>query len=216
MDQSDTTAKSQALIALDPALPQEFMIPVKKIHEGHDVSSFLTSKAYNDIILFLLQLNYAMFPRYEHRSNSAHKAMLSYDIDSENIHLSDNVLHLRNLLHELGTFIDEVPPAAGPRRFGNASFRRWNELVEDRASDLFKVHLPADVLAWSSSTDIDAESELKSYFLGSFGSPQRLDYGSGHELSFLAFLGGIWKLGGFKVCESLNEERSIVVGVIEP
>lgn len=36
------------------------------------------------------------------------------------------------------------------------------------------------------------------YLLGSFGSPQRLDYGTGHELSFAAFLCGIWVLGGFQ------------------
>ena len=205
-----------SLSILDPALPQEFMVPVKKIHEGHDVSSFLMSRAYNDIMIFLLQLNHAMFPRYGVRSDTPQNVVLSYDVDSANIHLSNTVLRLRNLLLTLGTFIDEVPPGEGPRRFGNASFRRWSELVEDRALDLFRAYLPADLLAWSSSTDIDVWSELKSYFLGSFGSSQRLDYGSGHELSFLAFLGGIWKLGGFNMSEPLNEERSIVVGVIEP
>lgn len=216
MDQSDAVVKICSLDILDPTLPQEFMVPVKKIHGGHDVSSFLVSRAYNDIMIFLLRLNYAMFPRYGVRSDTPQNVILSYDVDSANIHLSNTVLHLRNLLHALGKFIDEVPPGEGPRRFGNASFRRWNELVEDRALDLFMAHLPADLLAWSSSTDVDVVSELKSYFLGSFGSSQRLDYGSGHELSFLAFLGGIWKLGGFNMSESLNEERSIVVGVIEP
>ncbi len=43
----------------------------------------------------------------------------------------------------------------------------------------------------------EALQELKPYFIGSFGSPQRLDYGTGHELSFLAFLACLWKLGCF-------------------
>ena len=42
------------------------------------------------------------------------------------------------------------------------------------------------------------------------------DYGTGHELSFLAFLGGIWKLNGFPKTDPGVEERAIVVGVIHP
>jgi serine/threonine-protein phosphatase 2A activator len=38
------------------------------------------------------------------------------------------------------------------------------------------------------SDGVDANAELKEYLLGSFGSPQRLDYGTGHELSFVAFI----------------------------
>jgi hypothetical protein len=37
-------------------------------------------------------------------------------------------------------------------------------------------------------------------------------YGTGHELSFLAFLGGIWKLNGFPKTDPGVEERAIVVG----
>ena len=33
-----------------------------------------------------------------------------------------------------------------------------------------------------------AVAELKSYFLGSFGHPVRIDYGTGHETSFMIFL----------------------------
>jgi serine/threonine-protein phosphatase 2A activator len=62
--------------------------------------------------------------------------------------------------------------------------------------------------------------EIKQYFLGGFGSSQRLDYGTGHELSFLAFLGCLWKLGFFPAQPEGETpgavERSIVLGVIEP
>jgi serine/threonine-protein phosphatase 2A activator len=60
--------------------------------------------------------------------------------------------------------------------------------------------------------------ELTPYLMGGFGSAQRLDYGTGHELSFLAFLGCIWKLGGFTKVPSQDGslERSIVIGVVEP
>ena len=65
-----------------------------------------------------------------------------------------------------------------------------------------------------------AEDELASYLLGGFGSSQRLDFGTGHELSFLAFLGCLWKLGGFTAGDEISDdgrlERSIVLGVFEP
>jgi len=43
-----------------------------------------------------------------------------------------------------------------------------------------KQHLPQETHA--------ALVEITSYFTGAFGSGQRLDYGTGHELSFAAFL----------------------------
>lgn len=39
--------------------------------------------------------------------------------------------------------------------------------------------------------------ELGTYLVGGFGNGTRIDYGSGHELSFFAFLCGITMLGGF-------------------
>lgn len=42
--------------------------------------------------------------------------------------------------------------------------------------------------ACNSYTYQSAEIELSAYILGSFGEPSRLDYGTGHELSFCAFL----------------------------
>jgi len=63
-----------------------------------------------------------------------------------------------------------------------------------------------------------ALDELRHYLVGAFGSAQRLDYGTGHELSFLAFLGCLWKLGGFADggADDGEVERSIVLGVVEP
>ncbi|OAR00649.1 hypothetical protein LLEC1_02419, partial [Akanthomyces lecanii] len=62
-----------------------------------------------------------------------------------------------------------------------------------------------------------ARAEIKSYLLGGFGSAQRLDYGTGHELSFVAFLGCLWKLGHFKTDKpEVEVEREIVFSVIQP
>lgn len=188
-----------------------FAAPSKKIHEGGDVQSFLTSKGYRDIMTFLLQLNRAIFPRRTDTSQPQ-----TWPLQSEDVDFSEPVRRLQLLLSRLESIIDEAPPDTGPRRFGNISFRRWYEIVTDRGPQLLDEALPADILNAGGSSTSTARTELTSYFLGSFGSAQRLDYGTGHELSFLAFLACIWKLDGFPQAGPGVEERGIVLGLIEP
>ena len=187
------------------------MIPVKKINEGQDVSHFLTSEAYQDITTFLLQLNRAMFPV------TLNQTVVTWETNALPEDYSDTVLKLGMLMGKLNELIDEVPPdTVAPRRFGNISFRKWHELLEERAADLLKEYLPPHISAAEVADPLcHPTSEIRAYFLGSFGSAQRLDYGTGHELSFLAFLGCIWKLGGFQMETGGAEERQIVLWVIE-
>jgi serine/threonine-protein phosphatase 2A activator len=201
---------------VDDKVPHNFVAPTKQINSGQDVSTFLTSKAYRDITQFVLQLNRAVFPKIISGTGTGQNSFQSYEIGSSSVQFSETVLQLRQLLAAIGNVIDEVPLDTGPRRYGNLSFRKWYELVEDRATVLLEQYLPSHVLSFSHSSEVDALVELRSYFLGSFGSAQRLDYGTGHELSFLAFLAGIWKLGGFPPSNSGQEERGIVFGIIEP
>lgn len=210
------TLPLKKLSTLDRSKPHNFVVPAKKINEGHDVSDFLMSRAYRDIMIFILQLNRAMFPRSVSDTQSRQSSVLVFEMNSSLVHFSDTVLRLRELLSSLDEMVDEVPLDTGPRRFGNVSFRKWCELLEARSTALLQKHLHIEVQTFNSSADTNASSELKMYLLGSFGSSQRLDYGTGHELNFLAFLGGVWKLGGFQVSTCGDEERGIVLGVIEP
>jgi serine/threonine-protein phosphatase 2A activator len=206
------------LDVLDAKKPHTFQIPSKRINEGEDVDFWLTSWAYTDLMTFLLQLNASMFPLK--RDGSSFQA---WTLDAA-IQLSDTVQKIRSLIQELEDLIKETPPDPGPRRFGNVSFRTWYQLVEDRLDYLLDVSLPKHVLEFGGGEDGEgatARAELKAYLLGSFGSAQRLDYGTGHELSFIAFLSGIWKLGGFDNDKSKAEafgarERELVLGLIEP
>ena len=219
MANTTSVPSAPSLNVLDLSRGHTFIKPVKKINEGHDVPIFLTSKAYGDIMIFLLQLNRAMFPSYVQKSESDQKKeVLAWDLGSSEVAFSEAVLRLRLLLEVLNRVIDEVPPDTGPRRFGNASFRKWYQIVEEQSTSLLSQYLPDPISehASKSSPDVSPQDEISSYFLGSFGSAQRLDYGSGHELSFLAFLGCIWKLGGFNTSDFGNEERGIVLGIIDP
>jgi len=139
---------------------------------------------------------------------------------SSSLELSEPVRRIQELLQIIDAIIEEAPPDTGPRRFGNFAFRKWYEILGERVPDLLKEYLPAEVLQFGggSTGEVSALDELAPYLLGGFGSAQRLDYGTGHELSFLAFLGCIWKLGGFtkEFSSDGNLERSIVLGIIEP
>ena len=175
-----------------------------------------------------------MFPQLlpdEEGDKSKPRRTQTWETGSTQVEYSVSVKKLALLLEKLDAIIDEVPLDKGPRRFGNVSFRKWYSIVEERMWDLLREHLPQDIVSldkyqWDNDREegeeeepkVRAVDELSAYFIGSFGSAQRLDYGTGHELSFLAFLGGIWRLGGFGHGQSREagvEERGIVLGVIE-
>ncbi|KAI2610117.1 Phosphotyrosyl phosphatase activator [Hypoxylon fragiforme] len=199
--------------------PCMFIKPVKQINEGPDVAKFLTSKAYRDIGIFVMQLNRAMCPR-KIKDDDGKDKIQTFQLGSE--YETQPVLSVRilqTLLATIESYIDEAPPDQGPRRFGNISFRKWYQLLEDRIKELLEKFLPDSVLNFGPRYERKprAMDEIKSYLLGGFGSAQRLDYGTGHELSFLAFLGSLWKLGYFKDGKPGGDiERSIILGVFEP
>jgi serine/threonine-protein phosphatase 2A activator len=198
---------------LTPTTPHEFIVPVKKIHEGQDLAFFLSSVSYSRITSFILRLNATLYPQ-KIRDGARIKTQI-WELESPDVHFSTAVTTLVALITALDSIIDEIPLDTGPRRFGNVAFRLWYEEVEKRLPKLLDEYLPQEVLEFPSRNEDGpgAKDELQSILLGSFGSAQRLDYGTGHELSFLAFLCGIWMLGGFHPEETGAEERGIVLGV---
>lgn len=200
----------RVLPTIDPSAGHIFTTPSKKINESQDVQTFLSSKAYVDIMTFLLQLNRSMFPL-----KNPDGSIQTWPLNSEAVEFSAPVRQLQQLLAKLEEILEEAPPDLGPRRFGNVAFRKWFQIVEGRADELLEGCLGPEVLQ-QTGDGTTAKEELKAYFLGSWGSAQRLDYGTGHELSFLAFLGGIWKLNGFPQTTPGVEERAIVLGVVQP
>ena len=213
-----------------------FIRPTKCIVENKDVTLFLTSHAYRDIGLFVQQLNYSLCPRKLNATGSKAQSFPTNGPRQDPV----IVTKLRDLLARVESLIEQAPPDPGPRRFGNISFRKWHALLAEHVQDCLSEVLagtpyqPSSAPLPSPAGDVEKEQgseqgseqseatafdELKVYFLGSFGSSQRLDYGTGHELSFLAFLGCLWKLGFFEGQGTEKEgdmERSIVLGVIQP
>lgn len=209
---SQASPSFPTLEILSTSKPHTFVKPSKKINDGPDVTHFLTSLAYRDIGVFIMQLNRAMCPRKVLGPDSKQTVRVFNRWEAQP---DSSVGRLQALLRKVEGFIEEAPPDPGPRRFGNVSFRRWYGIVEERVSGLMDEFLPVDVLNFGSPDG--PRDEIQAYFLGGFGSAQRLDYGTGHELSFIAFLGCLWKLGAFKDGKPDGSvERGIVLGVIEP
>ncbi|KAK0384748.1 hypothetical protein NLU13_7226 [Sarocladium strictum] len=202
-------APQPTLEILDLSAPKAFKKPTKCIHEGPDVSLFLTSLAYRDIGTFVLQLNHALIPR--HQPGTSVPRM--FPLTPNHKPSTPSILALNTLLVRTEALITQAPPDPGPRRFGNVSFRKWYGMLEEQITTLLGEGKIGETLEAGGGA---AMEEVGSYFLGGFGSSQRLDFGTGHELSFLAFLGCLWKLGHFQDGQQGGEiEREIVLHVFE-
>lgn len=107
---------------------------------------------------------------------------------------------INGLVDEIEPIIEDASKGSG-QRYGNKSFRTLMEKVSEgvKLNNLF----------------------LRKMFLNSFGDPTRIDYGTGHELSFLIFINCLIKslpfeeinyswIGGFLIGqEYLNLVRKI-------
>ncbi|KAL6202676.1 hypothetical protein ACLB2K_026381 [Fragaria x ananassa] len=76
--------------------------------------------------------------------------------------------------------VDQIPPTQQAVRYGNVSYRVWHERLVQNSPDLMLKFLP---LHLEPST-----VEIVPYFTDSFGNPSRIDYGTGHETNFAAWL----------------------------
>lgn len=148
------------------------MIPSKHINSLADVQIFIRSPAYHRILDLISILT---------RRVSGCDIPKSVDPSTST---DQHVQTVVDILTQLEQWISEAPPETGPRRFGNVAIRRWHQLLEERVDTLLAP-------LWQNISQQEHKEELKIYFIGSFGSRQRLDYGTGHELSFLAFIGGL-------------------------
>ena len=100
------------------------------------------------------------------------------------------------LLDTLDGWIDEIPPQHSPQRFGNLAFRTWGRRLEEvRLAYLkWQTHVHLTLLAQHAEALLKAlvphnlVPHILPYFLTSFGSFVRMDYGTGHEASFAMFL----------------------------
>ena len=104
---------------------------------------------------------------------------------------------LYDWIEKIEAWLDDVPPIEQPMRFGNKAFRDWvDKIAAVVDEDLL-------VIGQAANPDFvhmkEAFSEMREYLLDSFGSYERIDYGTGHELNFFVFLYCMCKTGFYTV-----------------
>ncbi|XP_043576563.1 serine/threonine-protein phosphatase 2A activator [Chiloscyllium plagiosum] len=156
-----------------------FVVPKKEINMFPDMSKWKRSKAYTDYIGFILALN---------ESVKGKKLTCDYNTSAP-------VEKLIVLLNTLDKWIDETPPVDQPSRFGNKAFRTWYSKLEKEAENLVSNVIPHELSA--------AVVEAAVYLKESVGNPTRIDYGTGHEAAFAAFLCCLCKIGVLQVDDQL-------------
>ena len=162
----------------DASIPN-FVEPERVILKQGDLPKWLRSQAYKDLIGFITTLNESIKGRSLR----------------ENFHVSEPVLKISAILGMLDTWIDEIPPVEQPQRFGNKAFKDWLSKLNESAEDILSPILNDNYQ--------EAVSELKSYFCDGFGNKTRIDYGTGHEAAFCAFMCCLYKLRIFTERDNL-------------
>lgn len=173
----------------------QFSEPTKCIFEGSDLPLFRKSVAYKrlhqaiaaiiekvqgvDVVSGTLDLS--LVTRQAVGSNQESRPIAPKFEKSLSTEYTPAVSTVLSALEALDRILDETPPLEGPRRFGNMACRDWHDKIEAVAGSLLQ----------DLSSNKGLVGELEYYLVNSFGSAVRLDYGSGHELSFVAFVGGM-------------------------
>ncbi|OBZ72019.1 Serine/threonine-protein phosphatase 2A activator 1 [Grifola frondosa] len=105
-------------------------------------------------------------------------------------------------------FLDpSLSEATVSMRFGNLAFRTWGKRLESQATALLHTLLPPPLHA--------AVPFLTPYLVTGFGSPIRMDYGTGHEASFALLLSAS-PLSAFLPRSLRQSASSCYVSSLEP
>ncbi|GMG56452.1 unnamed protein product [Ambrosiozyma monospora] len=130
--------------------------------------------------------------------------------------LSPGVIAVLEILSQLYQLFKETPPFPGQRRYGNMACRDWHDKITGNISSILDSTLkPLFLKLKLKNSELQYKgfkTEIQYYLLGSFGSRERLDFGTGHELSFMAFLGGLLMVGILSPEASTGQEILITLG----
>ncbi|CAL9734847.1 serine/threonine-protein phosphatase 2A activator 1 [Monosporozyma servazzii] len=95
------------------------------------------------------------------------------------------------LIDNLFKLFQETPPLQGPRRYGNLADRTWHDKKHDTIRGLIEKIVDGTNAQKYIEDQNGLLDELQYYIENAFGSKIRLDFGTGHELSFLAFISSL-------------------------
>merc|ERR1711939_400553 len=151
----------------------QFKTPVKRILSPADHEKFLASPTYTLIRSWIFTLADCV----EGRPSS------SLDLST----VSAEIRRLDAALDVIKKLLERYPPLDTGSRFGNPVFRDLHKAI---VRDVERLH--EEELGLQNKAAIQ---EISVYLINSFGSEERLDYGSGHELNFMMWLLCLYQLG---------------------
>ncbi|KFW05297.1 Serine/threonine-protein phosphatase 2A activator, partial [Eurypyga helias] len=196
-----------------PPPQQSFMIPKKEINMVSDMAKWKRSQAYADYMGFILTLNEGVRGKKltcEYKVSEVGEVFGSSTVFSAPLHVGESwdimfplatlgrygpIEKLVALLNTLDRWIDETPPVDQPSRFGNKAFRTWYAKLDQEAEKLVATVIPKHLA--------DAAPEVAVYLKESVGNSTRIDYGTGHEAAFAAFLCCLCKIGVLRVDDQM-------------
>ncbi|KXN91754.1 Serine/threonine-protein phosphatase 2A activator 1 [Leucoagaricus sp. SymC.cos] len=201
---------------MERALPPLPEVPRSKFHDlgplpslviktEHDVEKWSTTRSYCEYDLFLRRLSESVVGIMQTSFEEA-PSQVKHDYNHLNLSLTwsmQSIVKILALLDTLEGWIEEIPPLRTPQRFGNLAFRTWGSRLEERADELLECLLGSGMKVLL--------PYVKPYFLTSFGSFTRMDYGTGHETSFALLLLCLTLARFFQ--PTLEEERHLVLCV---
>jgi serine/threonine-protein phosphatase 2A activator len=172
-ENTDPVPETPPLPSISVLEPIKFKKPRRRILSPKDYETFRLSPAYNLVLSWIFTL-----------SDSVRSQPVAF-VDREQLSLS--IERICSTLALIEQSIALNPPEDTGSRFGNPAFRGFHDDLVKRSS-----------FAYPSTLDISnrgAIDELSTYLTNSFGSRERLDYGSGHELNFTMWLLCLYRLG---------------------
>lgn len=163
---------------VDPA-SHVFIKPEKELKKPDQMPLLEKSQAYTDILGFIAAMNDAVKDK---------KLRDEYLV-------SDTVKKISSLFDTLETWITDIPPIDQPQRFGNKAYRQFYEKLVAESAGLLEAILD--------DTYRNSIPEISIYLNECFGNSTRIDYGTGHELAFIAFLCCLYKIGVLKETDAV-------------
>lgn len=212
-----------------PEVPTKttYATPEKRIHDSRALQNFQQSTALSELqqslgrIVALVEgkdIPDGVFPpdllySKEDQEKYSHDLSVAIPVFEKAESKMDTILKEKpyvkaivDLIGKMSDLVDQVPPFPGPRRYGNMACREWHTKLEE-SIDGWMTEL---IVPFYNKKNVDGfVDEVKWYIVNAFGSKERLDYGTGHELAYLAFLTGLWKVRVFG--DDVNGEDFLIM-----
>eukprot|EP01102_Stenamoeba_stenopodia_P014598 TRINITY_DN4870_c0_g1_i1.p1 TRINITY_DN4870_c0_g1~~TRINITY_DN4870_c0_g1_i1.p1 ORF type:complete len:452 (+),score=95.67 TRINITY_DN4870_c0_g1_i1:173-1528(+) len=152
-----------------------------KIFTPADLQAFVNSETYNSFLNFIIAL-----------SESVRGLPMSNEC-----FVSPLITKMIEIIEMITSWVDEIPPQEQHKsRFGNPSFQIWIDKVTENAERFMSDLIPEGIVTVKTNDDVDMIQydraaiikELVAYFTHCFGSRERIDFGTGHEAHFAAWM----------------------------